>query len=285
VSRVAPFPNLDAIHKSIAHLYGRFGATFVESFRDELAPDPAHPRYKGDVHLATQHLASDIAAHLRVPSTTVIVVYSRTLPVPGRVELSSGSEIFVELQEEFRRNFNAVAGILAHEVAHIVLHRAGVEFPSTQSNEILTDTTAALFGLAAPILNATVDETEFNASYTVTRYRHFGYITPSEFGYILAKRDDMFRRDSSTSLRLPPLVEAYRAGKRRLLWERSQRPFCRRPFYQRLFRALVPRADSARLKGLVFRCPRCCKGLRVPQMQVAISVKCPICGTSHRCYS
>jgi DNA-directed RNA polymerase subunit RPC12/RpoP len=285
MSREALFPNLAAVQNSISHLYSKLGVGFVESFRDEFAPDPSHSRYKGDVILATHRLASDITSHLRVPATTVVVAYSRALDVPGRVELSATSEILVELHEEYRFNFNAVAGILAHEIAHIVLHRACIELPSTMDNEILTDTTAALFGLAIPILNGTVDETEFNASYTLTRYRHFGYITPAEFGYLLAKRDDLFQRDSSSALRLAKLGEAYRNGRQQLQRERCRRPFRPRSLYQRLLTAFARRDSSAPSKPLVFQCSRCCKKLRVPQLHAELSVRCPVCGASHRCYS
>jgi len=262
MSREALFPNLAAVQNSISHLYSKLGVGFVESFRDEFAPDPSHSRYKGDVILATHRLASDITSHLRVPATTVVVAYSRALDVPGRVELSATSEILVELHEEYRFNFNAVAGILAHEIAHIVLHRACIELPSTMDNEILTDTTAALFGLAIPI-----------------------YITPAEFGYLLAKRDDLFQRDSSSALRLAKLGEAYRNGRQQLQRERCRRPFRPRSLYQRLLTAFARRDSSAPSKPLVFQCSRCCKKLRVPQLHAELSVRCPVCGASHRCYS
>jgi hypothetical protein len=62
------------------------------------------------------------------------------------VELSQSNEFFVELQSQHRFAAKAIAAILAHEVAHIFLHRCGVRFPDEFENEVLTDTTAVYVG-------------------------------------------------------------------------------------------------------------------------------------------
>jgi hypothetical protein len=279
------FPNLQTIRRSISHLYSKFGAEFVEGFRTDFNASSDNPRYKGDGLLATQKLASDIVSHFHIPSTTVLVTYSRSLKPPGRVELSSSNEVFVELQEQYRGNFNAVLGILAHEIAHIVLHKSGIEFSATQENEILTDTTAALFGMGVSILNATIDDTEYGYNYSRTRYQHFGYLTPSEFGYIVARRDYIYQRDSSKAIRLEKLVAAYNTGKQQLLREHSARPFRKRPFYQRLFHKRPSNSAFQLSDDIIFPCPRCCKSLRIPSLYKTLAAKCPVCHSSYTCYS
>jgi hypothetical protein len=279
------FPNLDLIHKAIAHLYSKFGVSFVEGYRDDFTPIQSNPRYEGNGLIATQRLAADIASHFRIPVTTVIVSYSATFNQPGRVELSASNDVFVELQEKYHNNFNAVVGILAHEIAHIVLHKAAIEFTSIEENEILTDTTAAYFGMGVAILNATLEETEYELNYTRKRYQHFGYLTPSEFGYIIAKRDRLNDRDSSKALCLDRLVSAYKAGKKQMLREHKGRPFRKRPLYQRLLHRDKIGSELHILENIVFPCPRCCKHLRIPALHKLLEVKCPVCNSSHICYS
>jgi len=128
------FSNLDSIKKSIAHLYAIFGPVHIQSFASDFIAARDNERYSGDAVIATQRLASDIADHYRLPVTTVIVNFSSTLQPPGRVELSTGNEFIVDLQLKYRTKLNTVAGILAHEIAHIFLHRCGAELKDTNEN-------------------------------------------------------------------------------------------------------------------------------------------------------
>ena len=123
------FEHLHIITKAIHELYRRFGPQHVKSYRNTFALGTSADDLRREPLIGTQHLAKRIAAHYRLPVTTVMVTFSSSLKPPGRVELSQSNEFLVELQSKYRFAPKAIAAILAHEVAHIFLHRCGVRFP------------------------------------------------------------------------------------------------------------------------------------------------------------
>jgi hypothetical protein len=262
-SRVFPnLPNLQIIGKAINELYRKFGSRHLNSYPETFRLGPSFSDLLHDPIIGTQFLAKRIAAHYRLPVTTVIVSFSSALKPAGRVELSSGNEFFVELQSQHRNEPTAIAAILAHEVAHIFLHRCGVSLPNKFENEVLTDTTAAYTGFGPIILNA------FKES-------HFGYLTVDECGYIIAKRDNVYGTDSSTSIVSGIPADAFRAGRSCVQWELRRRPFRNRPWYQRMFsRPLI-----------TFLCPCCSQSLHIPGTRQKLSVRCSNCDSKFICYS
>jgi len=285
MSALRGYSNLSTIKKSIAHLYASFGSKHIQSFTSDFLTSTGNPRYGGDVVIATQRLAADIASHYRLPLTTVIVNYSTTLQPPGRVELSNGNEFFIELQTKYRDKLNTVAGILAHEIAHIFLHRCGAEWKDTSANEILTDTTASFLGFGIAILNAADCQTEYLANVTKTTWQHFGYLSLDEFGYILARRDYAFDLSSRTRIGQQHCKDAYDAGSKTFMGELKARPFSPRPWYQRILRHAPIDPASALQSPIHFECPKCSKTLRLPAMRRKVSVHCPICDSRFFCYS
>ena len=277
------FANVETIKKAITHLYTQLGAAHINSYQSDFGALAENSRYSGDLMLATQKLASDIASHYRLPITTVIVNYSATLTSPGRVELGLGNEFFVELHAKYRSKLNAVAGILAHEITHIFLHRLGASWQDQKTNEILTDTTASYLGFGVTILNATNYSNKIAGKPTETTLEYFGYLSPDEFGYLLARRDDAFNLNSRGKIGRPQWRKAYDNGLRKMRREQNKRPFLPRPWYEKFFTQLIKRKVSAADK-VKLECLKCSKNLRVPANNKKIVVNCPNCDTRFFCY-
>ena len=275
--------NVETIKKAITHLYTHFGSAHINSYQSDFGALAEDTRYSGDMIVATQKLASDIASHYRLPITTVIVNYSSTLSSPGRVELGRGNEFFVELHANYRSKLNAVAGILAHEIAHIFLHRLGASWEDQKTNEILTDTTAVYLGFGVTIMNATIYLTKNAGKSTEITREYFGYLSPDEFGYLLARRDDAFNLNSRGKIGQPQWIKAYDNGLRKMRCEQNKRPFLPRPWYEKIFTYLVNRKVSVPDK-VKLECLKCSKNLRVPTNNKKIVVKCPNCDTRFFCY-
>ena len=276
--------NVETIKKAITHLYTHFGSAHINSYQSDFGALAEDTRYSGDMIVATQKLASDIASHYRLPITTVIVNYSSALSSPGRVELGRGNEFFVELHANYRSKLNAVAGILAHEIAHIFLHRLGASWEDQKTNEILTDTTAVYLGFGVTIMNATIYLTKNAGKSTEITREYFGYLSPDEFGYLLARRDDAFNLNSRGKIGQPQWIKAYDNGLRKMRCEQNKRPFLPRPWYEKIFTYLVNRKVSVPDK-VKLECLKCSKNLRVPTNNKKIVVNCPNCDTRFFCYT
>ena len=81
-----------------------------------------------DHRFGANRLAKRIVSHYRLAGTTVSVKFSDNLKPPGNVELSSSNDFTIQIQSQHRYSLKNVAAILAHEVAHIFLHRNGIRF-------------------------------------------------------------------------------------------------------------------------------------------------------------
>ena len=282
------FEHLHVITKAIHELYRRFGPQHLKSYRNTFELGTSADDLRREPLIGTQHLAKRIATHYRVPVTTVIVTFSSSLKPPGRVELSQSNEFFVELQSQYRFAPKAIAAILAHEVAHIFLHRCGVRFPDEFENEVLTDTTAVYVGFGPTILNAVSETKSYLPNKVVeTRTHHFGYLTLHEFGYILAKRDAVYSADSASKIDSGISTTAFRSGRSRYQGELRSRPFVIRPWHQRLLhRRSNDGASAAKvMRPITFTCPSCSQGLRIPKTHRKLSVHCPTCDSRFLCYS
>jgi hypothetical protein len=277
------FTQVNTIKKAITHLYTHFGSAHINSYKSDFDALDENLRYRGDLIVATQRLASDIASHYRLPVTTVIVNYSANLSSPGRVELGRGNEFFVELHAKYRGKLNAVAGILAHEIAHIFLHRFGGSWEDQKTNEILTDTTASYLGLGVTMMNATIYLTENAGKATQTTWQYFGYLSLDEFGYLIARRDDAFNLNSREKIGQPQWRKAYDNGVRKMRREQNKRPFLPRPWYEKIFTQLINGKVSAADK-VKLECLKCSKNLRVPANNKKIVVNCPNCEMRFFCY-
>ena len=230
-------------------------------------------RPDGDSLIATQQIARHIALLYRLRIGSIVVTFVSNLDRPGRIELSNSDDFFVELHSDYRRQYEQVAAILVHEVAHIFCHRYKLSIGNTFEDEVLTDTTAVYLGAGVPILNAFTEESDCSPETpNGKKVSYFGYITPDEFGYLLAKRHSTFGDDPTSFLKTSPGNEAYKCGR-----ERAQRDFCPPLLSAPLFARVAFRAKRYLTSEVVFGCPTCFQRLRLPTRRGTILVKCPTC--------
>ena len=279
------FNNLHTIKTAITHLYSILGSHRIEGFNEDFFISAENIRYNGDVLIATQRLAHDIACHYKLPITTVVVSYSSTMQQPGRVELGTGNEFFIEIQSKYRSKINVVAGILAHEISHIFLHRHGAEWKETDKNEILTDTAACLLGFGIAIFNAAHYDTDVFLNRNQTKWEYFGYLSLDEFGYVIARRDFDLNLNSLLNIRQQRCKDAYKKGLNKYKRELKSRPFSPRPWYHKFLSWSQIKSERSIQNPLHFECPKCSKTLRIPQLRKKISVHCPLCKSIFSCYS
>jgi len=281
------FEHLPLVAKALNHLYREFGHKHIKSFTVTFCCNGLESTFRTDPIIATQQLAKEIASHYRLLVTTVVATFSSTLQTPGRVDLSDSNEFFVEVQSQYRSNLKVVAAILAHEVAHIFLHRCGVRFTDTFENEVLTDTTAVYVGFGPTILNAVHQTTEpyRNSPQVLTRY--FGYLTLDEYGYIIAKRDAIYGSNSANYVQRGTALEGFHSGWSRFNREMTSRPLIPRPWYQNAIFLLACRKCNMTTgrKPIAFSCPYCAQGLRIPNACRKLFVHCPTCDSHYLCYS
>ena len=85
------------------------------------------------------------------------------------------------------------------------LHRLDLSLPGTRDNEILTDTAAAYLGAGWLLLDAYREHGPFS--------QKLGYLTPEEFGYVLAQRAAVLRRGPGAVVHQPAGVRRVHGGR------------------------------------------------------------------------
>lgn len=277
------FPNLDLVNRSIGKLYEGLSRKGLELFQKDFELSGSALDQASDPVIRTQKIAHQLAYHFRLAVSAVVVAFRSNLPVPGRVELSSSLDFFIDLHSQHRDDPKAIAAILAHEVAHIFLHHAGIRLDPEFHNEVLTDTTAIYLGCGATILNGALETVTKLGKTTERRFRQFGYLTVDEFGYIQSKRDRFHGRDSWNSVDAGLPRAGFRAGRKRLAAELRARPYAGNVLgsMSRLF-SNVPTAAVHDGK-VTFPCACCAKALRIPMLGKKLSVRCPRCESVLEC--
>jgi hypothetical protein len=302
------FSNLPVIRRAIRAMYRHFGRTYLAQFQEGIQHRIPLPLDWTDSIIDSQRLARQIALHFKLTVESVIVSFDSSLPNPGRVELTPSNIFFVDLNAAHKARPNEIAAILAHEVAHIFLHRNRLSFPLESDNEILTDTAAAYLGAGVLSLGGYCSEMRMVDSYTTqTQTSHFGYLTPDEFGFLLAKRQIAFGDDPSDFVTHEPASSALAAGQNRAEQEWRTPPLVRAKLLAEgryaLGRWLAGRRSSHRRSiasagaksasfefevvdgqvRVVFHCPVCYQKLRMPCSAGSIVVRCPVCESRHEC--
>jgi hypothetical protein len=296
-----PYPHLPAIHKSIHALYRHLSAPRVRSFNESIQFGQLFAGAYPEPSLAVQQIAKKMASFLGLQIGPIIVTFRDDLEVPGRVELTRDSHFFVDVCSAYRGSPRDVAAILAHEVAHIFLHRAGLSLEGSE-DEILTDTTAAYLGLGWLALDSyAVNFEQVNPQNTRLTKRQFGYLTPEECGYVLAKRALVFGELPANWLRRVEGKYAYEQGYSLAFQEYRVPPLAsalsqeQREYAKRRRRAQRARGGSHRYdhtaydfegNGILrvsFPCPVCFQRLRIPVREGEIVVHCPVCGGRFDC--
>lgn len=231
--------------------------------------------------------------HLHLPDARMIVAF-RAMEHAGSVELAAGPEYFIELNDRFRTHRRDIGAALSHEVMHVLLHRLGLEFPGTRDNEILTDTATTYLGAGWLLLDAFREDG--------TSSQKLGYLTPEEFGYVLAKRAFAFDEDPSPWFTSPQAYEAFAAGRARAEQDARQPPLVaagwagrRRYAKVRRYARDHPGGAAAPAPGVPyafedgpdglrvsFACPTCLQRIRVA-VRGRVRVRCGLCRTVLDC--
>lgn len=303
------YPNLDAIRKSIKTLYKSLPEGRLHDFNHSFEPSNLLINYTDDITIFVHKLASKIAQHLKLPAGTILVNFRMSLQHAGQVELTNQNEYLIDLQARYREDDRDIAAVLAHEITHVFLHRAGIRFPVIHDNEVLTDTAAVYLGVGWTCLNSfriTIEELPGQGTLGLTKTRliqasKVGYLTPEEFGYVLAKRSLVFNEKIDQWL-TRQAREVYRSSLRMAMADyrcpplRRSRVWNRMLYYWRRWR-IGRSATQDRLiqfknyqfevsGGVIkvrFSCPVCFQELRVPTYKQAIKVMCSVCQTHLDC--
>lgn len=288
------FPHLETVRAAVTALYRRLSHDTVHAFDVSVALADVAFSDTDDLHLGVQRVAREMVRHLRLPDARMIVSF-REMQHAAYVELAAGPEYFIELNERFRTHRRDIGAALAHEVMHVYLHRLDLSFPGTRANEILTDTATTYLGAGWLLLDAYREDSASS--------QKLGYLTPEEFGYVLAKRALAFGEAPETWFtspqaytayekglararqdeRQPPLTAAGWAGRRRYAKDRRQaqdhgvsagtRPGCPYSFSH---------SDGAGPLRVSFPCPTCHQRIRLPA-RGRIRARCGLCRTVLEC--
>ncbi|GGX54256.1 hypothetical protein [Streptomyces minutiscleroticus] len=286
------YPHLDTVRAAITALYRRLSYDSVHSFGTSVAPADVAFCDTDDLHLGAQRVARELVRHYRLPDARMIVAF-RAMRHAANVELAAGPEYFVELNDRFRTHRRDIGAALAHEVTHVLLHRLDLTFPGTRDNEILTDTAAAYLGAGWLLLDAYREDAASS--------QKLGYLTPEEFGYVLAKRALAFGEDPAVWFTSPQAYTAYAEGLARARSDARQPPLTaagwagRRRYARDRRRAQessspgptpgVPYAFTPDAGGplrVSFPCPTCHQRIRVP-VRGRVRARCGLCRTVLEC--
>ncbi|MGW6705402.1 hypothetical protein ACWGDE_10990 [Streptomyces sp. NPDC054956] len=282
------FPHLETVRAAVTALFRRLSADGIRAYDTPFAPADAAFGDADDLHLGAHRVASAVVRAMRLPDARVVVSF-RPMRDAASVELTAGPEYFVEVNDRFRTHRRDLAAALAHEVTHVLLHRLDLRFDTTAGNEILTDTAAAYLGAGWLLLDA-YREDELT-------HQKLGYLTPEEFGYVLAKRGRLLGEDLSAWFTSPQAYEAYVRGRalaeqdlRRAPLAAASRPERRRYVRDRRAAGAPPgrgaayrfeeHADGLRVS---FPCPVCEQRLRLPAGRGPLRARCGLCHTVLDC--
>ncbi|MEU8775389.1 hypothetical protein [Streptomyces sp. NPDC048606] len=275
------FPRLDTVRQAITAVFRRLSAEGVRAYDVGLSPADAAFGPDEDLHLGAQRVASAVVRSLRLPEARVVVAF-KPMRDAAVVEPGAGPVYFVEVNDRFRVHRGDLAAVLAHEVTHVLLHRLELTFPTTDANEVLTDTAATLLGPGRLLLDAYRED--------ALTHRRLGYLTPEEFGFVLAKRAAFLDEDPSPWFTGPHAHEAWRRGRAHAARDLRRAPPAAAGARERLRYARRLRAGAAEFdrgpdgRGRVtFPCPVCGQGLRVPVRAGALRARCGLCRTVLEC--
>ncbi|MFG2516888.1 hypothetical protein [Streptomyces sp. NPDC048584] len=285
------YPHLETVRAAVTALYRRLSYDTVQAFSVSVAPADVAFCDTDDLYPGAQRVARELVRHYRLPHARLIVGF-REMTHAANVELAAGPEYFVELNDRFRTHRRDIGAALAHEVAHVYLHRLDLSFPGTRENEILTDTTATYLGAGWLLLDAFREDGASS--------QKLGYLTPEEFGYVLAKRSLVFGEDPSVWFTSAQAYTAYTKGLAVARRDSEQPPLAaagwvgRRRYARdrRLARDHHPVGETAGPYGfgsaedgslrVSFACPTCHQRIRVP-VRGRVRVRCGLCRTVLEC--
>lgn len=290
------YPHLDTVRSAITALYKRLSYDTVHTFGTSVAPADVAFSDQDDLHLGVQRVAREMVRHLRLPDARVIVSF-RGMEHAANVELTAGPEYFIELNDRFRTHRRDIGAALAHEIMHVYLHRLDLVFPGTRDNEILTDTATTYLGAGWLLLDAYREDGASS--------QKLGYLTPEEFGYVLAKRAIAFGEAPETWFTSAQAYTAYTKGLEQARRDEQQPPLTaagwagRRRYAKDRRHALGAGGSGLPAGGgtysfsrgsggaaeplrVSFPCPTCQQRIRLPA-RGRMRARCTLCRTVLEC--
>lgn len=285
------FPHLDTVRSAVTALYRRLSPEGVHSYAPSVLPADVAFDDRDDLHLGAQRVAGALVRHLRLPDARMIVSF-REMHHAASVELAAGPEYFIELNDRFRTHRRDIGAALAHEITHVLLHRLGLSFPGMRDNEILTDTVTTYLGAGWLLLDAFREDDVSS--------QKLGYLTPEEFGYVLAGRALAFGEDPSPWFTSAQGYRAYTAGRAEAVRDARRPPLttagrlARHRYAKDRRHALDdPSRQHAGEGGYVFEpdggglrvsfpCTTCHQRIRVP-VRGRVRARCGLCRTILEC--
>ncbi|MGV9310836.1 hypothetical protein ACWDR0_01405 [Streptomyces sp. NPDC003691] len=287
------FPHLDTVRAAITALHRRLSPEALARYAPSVLPADVAFSPAEDLHPGAQRIARALVRHLHLPDARMIISF-REMEFAASVELTAGPEYFIELNNRFRDHRRDVGAALAHEITHVLLHRLGLAFPDTGDNEILTDTVTTYLGAGWLLLDAFRED-------AVSRQK-LGYLTPEEFGYVLAKRAAVFDEDPSPWFTSPQGYTAWTRGRDQARRDVRRPPLSaagllgrRRYARDRQFARDHPPSGAGAGSGayafehaadggmrVSFPCPTCHQRIRLP-VGGRVRARCGLCRTILEC--
>lgn len=282
------FPHLSTVRASITALYKRLSWDTLRIFDTSVPPSDVAFSDSEDLYTGVQRVARVMVQQFRLPDARMIVSF-REMEHAAHVELATGPEYFIELNARFKQHRRDIGAALAHEVMHVYLHRLGLAFHGTRDNEILTDTATTYLGAGWLLLDA------FRQDQLSSQ--KLGYLTPEEFGYVLAKRAAVFGEGPEVWFTSPQAYEAYLSGSGLARSDETRPPLAtsgwagrRRYTRDRRYALGHPRStpyppdadaysytfESRSPLRVSFPCPTCQQRIRVP-VRGKMRARCGLC--------
>lgn len=308
------FPNLPLIRDSITILYRHFG---FEGMRRFFAPIPRLEVEAQDPLHCANAIAWQLARHLDITPDWLRVTFTPYAQEPGRVRRDGPRTFHIEIHENLEQLPGEQAAVLAHEVIHVLLMLEELEISDKFTNEILTDTTTAYLGLGWLCLDAyRLGVVRVDSYHVASWEQRLGYLTPQEFGYVLAKRARISLEQAPNYLTGVMARQAFDEGRKLVNQEAVHPPIKASPHtwmpytwrrwrHQRTDSTASPDSRASALvthtpdekrgyrhygfvwegetQKVVFRCPLCCQRLRLPTRMKHAQVDCPTCGCTQQC--
>ena len=282
------FPHLDTVRAAVHALFTRLSYDTVSTFATSVLPVDVAFDESEDLHLGAQRVARALVRQLHLPDARMVITF-REMEHAANVELTAGPEYFIELNDRFTKHRKDIGAALAHEVMHICLHRLDLSFPGTRDNEILTDTATTYLGAGWLLLDAYREHGPFS--------QKLGYLTPEEFGYVLAKRARLLGEDPAPWFTSPQAYEAYAKGLELALRDEQQPPLAAAGWAGRRRYAKDRRSaqsghpsptggdyvfEDGPPFSVSFPCPTCRQRIRLP-VRGRLRARCGLCRTVLEC--
>lgn len=120
------------------------------------------------------------------------ITYTKTESgVGGNVELDNSDNVFIEINEKYKRDKGKTLAVMAHEICHKVLYINHLYFPNNViENELLTDIATIYVGFGKLSLNGCYSELKYNhtewrngkmVDVTTTEKETVGYLSLQQF--------------------------------------------------------------------------------------------------------